>query len=194
MDSVASDPPVGLNLWTPHANPLMQQLLNYFAEQLPPENGGLSLVLFRKNKVILEKKVNDKWHVFLCHLNIKGHSLPDIIKFHLQYMCKTDVERKRLISSCVVVFTLWLINRLINHRLCGCFVCVAVRVNVMCTKEAKWEGDQIGLCSIRLSECQQPAVNTMAWWETCHETHKEGLSQGQTWNGHVESGRRRWWS
>lgn len=26
IHSVASDPPVGLNLWTPHANPLMQQL------------------------------------------------------------------------------------------------------------------------------------------------------------------------
>lgn len=68
---------VGLNLWTPHANPLMQKLLNSFAQQLPPENGGLSLVLFRKNKVVLEKKLSDKWRVFLCHLNAEGHSLLD---------------------------------------------------------------------------------------------------------------------
>lgn len=108
MDSVASDPPVGLNLWTPHANPLMQQLLNYFAEQLPPENGGLSLVLFRKNKVILEKKVNDKWHVFLCHLNIKGaqssryYQIPSAV--HVQNWC-----REKACSSIYIM-----INKSIN--------------------------------------------------------------------------------
>lgn len=47
----------------------------------------------------------------------------------------------------------------------------------------KWEGDLNGPFSIRLSECQQPAVNTVAWWETCREAHKEGLNQGRPWNG-----------
>lgn len=92
IHSVASDPPVGLSLWSPHANPLMQRLLNFFAGQLPPENGGLSLVLFRKNKVILEKKPNDKWRVLLCNLNAEGHSLPDIIKVHLQYSTCAKVK------------------------------------------------------------------------------------------------------
>lgn len=62
IQSVASSPPsCGAQS---HTNPLMQQLLNSFAGQLPPENGGLSLVLFRKNKLIIEKKNNDNWHVF----------------------------------------------------------------------------------------------------------------------------------
>lgn len=120
IHSVVSGPPVGLNFWTPHANPLMQQLLNSFARQLPPENGGLSLVLFRKNKAILEKKLDCDFSSFKCRgaQSSRHYQSPSPV----QHMCKSDVERKRLVSSCVAVFILWLIN--LFHRFCGCFVCV----------------------------------------------------------------------
>lgn len=44
-------------------------------------------------------------------------------------------------------------------------------------KRRKWEGNMIPTFSIRLSGCQQQAVNTVAWWETCQEAHEKGLSQ-----------------
>ena len=77
-------------------------------------------------------------------------------------MCKSDVERKRLVSS-IFSSIYVMINKLSPKVLWLFCVCFKGESEYNVHKRGrKGKGHQNGLWPIRLSECQQPAVNTVA--------------------------------